>query len=172
MTFLIRRLRILTLVLPALLSPALIIPPLFLPTAARADQVQEMRSALELVRKKDWPGALAASQDGLVRDFVIWSQLRDGDGRLGDYEAFLARRGDWPGLALLRQKGEEAVARSETPSRVAGYFRAAPPAAAPAPWPLCARIRRLARSAWPKPKRCGPGQSFRSPPTRRPNCRS
>lgn len=132
MTFLIHRLRLLTLVLPALLSrvliiPALIITSLFLPTAAHADQVQEMRSALELVRKKDWPGALAASQDGLVRDFVIWSQLRDGDGRLGDYEAFLARRGDWPGLALLRQKGEEAVARSETPSRVAGYFRAAPP---------------------------------------------
>ncbi|WP_112310135.1 lytic transglycosylase domain-containing protein [Pseudogemmobacter bohemicus] len=104
---------------------------LIFPTTSRADQVQEMRAALELVRQKDWAAALAAAPAGPGRDFVLWSQLRDGEGRLSDYEDFLARRSDWPGLALLRQKGEEAVARSETPSRVVEYFRQSPPRTGP-----------------------------------------
>ena len=116
MTLLIRLLLLLTLITPAIA-----------PTLARADTAEEMRRALELVRVKDWPAALAAAPAGVGRDFVLWSQLRDGEGRLGDYEEFLARRSDWPGLALLRQKGEAAVIRSDTPSRVVAYFRSAPP---------------------------------------------
>ena len=116
MTLLIRLLLLLTLITPAIA-----------PTLARADTAEEMRRALELVRVKDWPAALAAAPAGVGRDFVLWSQLRDGEGRLGEYEEFLARRSDWPGLALLRQKGEAAVIRSDTPSRVVAYFRSAPP---------------------------------------------
>jgi soluble lytic murein transglycosylase len=46
---------------------------------------------------------------------------------LGEYEDFLARNPDWPGLALLREKGEEAVARSDDPARVIAWFKAGPP---------------------------------------------
>lgn len=94
---------------------------------AQADSVQAMRTALEVAAGKDWDGALAVAPQGAGRDVILWQRLRAGEGRLGEYEDFLARRPDWPGLALLRQKGEEAVARSDDPARVIAWFRAGPP---------------------------------------------
>ncbi len=87
-----------------------------------ADTTQAMRTALELVAKKDWEGALAVAPSGVGRDVIEWQRLRAGDGRLGEYEDFLKRRPDWPGLPLLREKGEEAVARSDDPARVIAWF--------------------------------------------------
>ncbi|MFN3846141.1 MAG: transglycosylase SLT domain-containing protein [Paracoccaceae bacterium] len=81
-----------------------------------------MRTALQLIAGKDWNGALAVAPRDVGRDLVLWSRLRAGDGLLGDYEDFLKRRADWPGLPFLRQKGETAVARSSTPDRVIAYF--------------------------------------------------
>ena len=43
---------------------------------------------------------------------------------MGEYEAFLARRPDWPGLPLLKEKGEVAVARSTEAARIVAYFGA------------------------------------------------
>ncbi len=81
-----------------------------------------MRSAQALIQSRDWAGALAAAPAGVGRDVVEWQRLRAGEGLLGDYEDFLKRRPDWPGLPLLREKGEAAVARSTTPDRVIAYF--------------------------------------------------
>ncbi|WP_149589263.1 lytic transglycosylase domain-containing protein [Tabrizicola flagellatus] len=94
---------------------------------AGADTTQAMRTALELAAAKDYDGALAVAPSGVGRDVIDWQRLRAGEGRLGDYEAFLQRRPDWPGLALLREKGEEAVARSTDPDRVIAWFEAGPP---------------------------------------------
>jgi soluble lytic murein transglycosylase len=94
---------------------------------ASADTAQAMRTALQLASGKDWDGALAVAPAGPGRDVIEWQRLRAGDGRLGEYEDFLARNADWPGLALLREKGEEAVARSEDPARVIAWFQAGPP---------------------------------------------
>ncbi len=105
-----------------LLRAALLIAALLQATHARADTVQAMRTALELSAGKDWDGALAVAPAGVGRDVIDWQRLRSGEGRLGDYEAFLARRPDWPGLPLLKEKGEEAVARSTDPARVIAYF--------------------------------------------------
>ncbi|MDB5660804.1 MAG: lytic transglycosylase [Cypionkella sp.] len=93
-------------------------------TMARADQGAEFSAALKAAQRNDWPVALTAAQGaGAVRgDVILWQWLRDGQGRLGDYEGFLARRPDWPGLALLREKGEAAAARSTDPARVVAYF--------------------------------------------------
>jgi len=113
-------LRLLLLALVTLLSLS--------PVALRADSAQAMRTALALVAGEDWDGALAAAPAGVGRDIVEWQRLRAGEGRLGDYEAFLARRPDWPGLRLLREKGEAAVARSQDPARVTGWFAAGLPA--------------------------------------------
>ncbi|MBA3911940.1 MAG: lytic transglycosylase [Rhodobacter sp.] len=96
-------------------------------TPVRADAVQAMRTALELASGTDWDGALAVAPSGVGRDVIEWQRLRAGEGRLGDYEAFLARRADWPGLPLIREKGEEAVARSEDPARVIAWFAAGQP---------------------------------------------
>ena len=94
---------------------------------ATADTTQAMRTALELVTTKDWEGALAVAPSGVGRDVVEWQRLRAGEGRLGEYETFLARRPDWPGLPLLREKGETAVARSDDPARVIAWFNAGLP---------------------------------------------
>jgi soluble lytic murein transglycosylase len=93
----------------------------------RADEAQTMRVVLERIAAKDWAGASALARSDVSRDLVIWSQLRAGDGLLGDYESFLQRRADWPGLPFLRQKGETAVARSTSPDRVIAYFAGSTP---------------------------------------------
>lgn len=103
-----------------LLAVLLIAPP------ARADEVQAMKTALSVAATGDWDGALAVAPQGVGRDVVVWQWLRAGKGRLGDYEAFLQRRSDWPGLPLLKEKGEHALA-SETPARVVAYFGADSP---------------------------------------------
>lgn len=100
----------------ALLALAFQVAPL------QADTTQAMRTALEVASGKDWDGALAVAPSGVGRDVIDWQRLRAGEGRLGDYEAFLARRPDWPGLPLLREKGEAAVARSTDPDRVIAWF--------------------------------------------------
>ncbi|MFN4192785.1 MAG: transglycosylase SLT domain-containing protein [Tabrizicola sp.] len=94
---------------------------------ATADTTEAMRTALELAAARDFDGALAVAPSGVGRDVIDWQRLRAGVGRLGDYEAFLQRRPDWPGLPLLREKGEEAVARSTDPARVIAWFEAGPP---------------------------------------------
>lgn len=78
--------------------------------------------ALALGKKGDWDAALAASPQGVARDVIQWQRLRAGVGLLGEYEDFLKRRSDWPGLPYLKTKGEAAVARSTTPERVIAYF--------------------------------------------------
>jgi soluble lytic murein transglycosylase len=92
-----------------------------------ADTTQAMRTALGLASGKDWDGALSVAPSGVGRDVIEWQRLRAGDGRLGEYEDFLQRRPDWPGLPLLREKGEVAVARSDDPARVIAWFKAGPP---------------------------------------------
>jgi soluble lytic murein transglycosylase len=92
-----------------------------------ADTAQAMRTALQLSAGRDWDGALAVAPSGAGRDVIEWQRLRAGEGRLGEYEDFLARNPDWPGLPLLREKGEEAVARSDDPARVIAWFKAGPP---------------------------------------------
>jgi soluble lytic murein transglycosylase len=100
---------------------------LALTAPVQADETQVMRRVLDRISAKDWAGATAIAPHDVARDLVVWSQLRAGDGLLGDYEAFLARRPDWPGLSFLRQKGEAAVARSNTPERVVAYFNGQAP---------------------------------------------
>lgn len=112
---------------PRLIRLVLVTVGLLLPPIARADEVQAMQTALQLAAGKDWDGALAVAPEGVGRDIIDWQRLRDGAGRLGDYEAFLARRPNWPGLPLLLEKGEVAVARSTDPDRVVAYFNGQPP---------------------------------------------
>lgn len=106
---------------------ALVVAAAGLAAPAQADQVQAMRTALELAAGRDWDGALRVAPGGVGRDVIEWQRLRAGEGLLGEYEAFLGRRPDWPGLPYLKEQGEEAVARSTTPERVIGYFAGAAP---------------------------------------------
>ena len=100
-------------------ASAIGLPPV---TEVRADTVQAMRTALDLAGGKDWEGAVRVAPSGIGRDVIEWQRLRAGEGLLGDYEDFLKRRPDWPGLPYLKEKGETAVARSTTSARVISYF--------------------------------------------------
>ena len=104
------------------LLAVMVLATLMQPDPAHADEVQAMRAAQQLVAGRDWDGARAVAPGGVGRDVVEWQRLRAGDGLLEEYEDFLQRRADWPGLALLREKGEAAVARSNAPDRVIAYF--------------------------------------------------
>ncbi len=136
----------------AALALSLCVPP------AAADP-GALRAALAAAQRADWAAAAdAASPAGAIgRDIVEWLRLRAGEGRLADYEAFLARRGDWPGLALLREKGEAAAARSATPARVVAYFAGHAPRTPEGALALAAALRalgqtreadRIAAAAW------------------------
>ena len=94
------------------------------PIAAQADQASALATALRAAGAGDWSNALTSARDAGTSggNLILWQWLRDGQGKLGDYESFLARNPDWPGLALLKEKGEIAVARSDDPTRVLAYF--------------------------------------------------
>jgi soluble lytic murein transglycosylase len=97
---------------------------------ARANATSDLRDALAAADRRDWDKALALAPAGGAHDVIEWQRLRAGDGLLGDYEAFLKRRPDWPGLPWLHQKGEVAVVRSSTPDRVIAYFKSDMPSSA------------------------------------------
>lgn len=105
------------------LSLALVlVPPL--PAAAQTEAASALRLALAEAGRGNWEAAedRARATSAVGADIIRWQQLRAGSGTLTEYEDFLARRPDWPGLPLLREKGETAAARSTDPDRVLAYF--------------------------------------------------
>lgn len=106
------------------------------------EEVAALREALAAASAGDWDSALARVDGSSVsRDIVEWMRLRSGEGSLTEYEDFLKRRPDWPGLPLLREKGETAVSRSTRSDRVIRWFAADKPAT---PTGAVALIRALA----------------------------
>lgn len=106
-----------------LLRPLLLCLALASPAAAQTELAEGLRLALNEAGRKNWPeAARLAAGSPVTADLIEWQRLRSGEGTLTDYESFLARRPDWPGLPLLREKGEQAVARSSTPERVLAWF--------------------------------------------------
>ena len=89
-----------------------------------ADTGEAMRTALDLAAGKDWGGALAVAPAGVGRDIIEWQALRAGEGQFADYQAFLSRHPDWPGLPYLREKGEATLALIDDPAQVIGWFQA------------------------------------------------
>lgn len=114
-----------TIIRSALLSLGLLAAPL----PALADELASLKDGLQAAAGQDWDRLLAdvPSAGAIGGDILRWQWLRAGEGRLGDYEDFMARRSDWPGLALMKEKGEEAAARSTDPARVIAYFGKTPP---------------------------------------------
>jgi soluble lytic murein transglycosylase len=82
---------------------ALLAAPAIAPAQGQAE-VDALSRALGRVAAEDWDGAAQAAQGAgeLVGDLVAWHRLRAGAGTLGEYEDFLLRRPDWPGLPFLK----------------------------------------------------------------------
>ena len=81
---------------------------LFLGACGPAMAKGDLAEALRLSAADDWAAALdkAAGEGAVARDIIEWQRLRAGDGALTDYEDFLKRHLDWPGLELLQEAGE------------------------------------------------------------------
>lgn len=96
-----------------------------LPLAA-SEQSDALVRAYQAQRAGDWAGALKAAK-GVGRDVIEWNWLRAGQGEFSDYQAFLRRNGDWPGLPLLAEKGERTIPDTADPNAVVAYFKGYPP---------------------------------------------
>ena len=75
---------------------------------ARAEDAGAMALALSAADARDWVTARdAARASGPMAESLIgWQALRAGFGEFDDYVAFIRAHGDWPGLDLLRERGE------------------------------------------------------------------
>lgn len=91
---------------------------------ARAEDAAALGAALRSADAGEWEAALAQGQaaGSASADIVLWRYLREQPGSFADYADFLARRPDWPGLKLLRKKGEAAVEPGLAPELVIGFF--------------------------------------------------
>lgn len=68
-----------------------------------------------------------ALEDQIARDLIEWTLLRRGGSAFEDYERFLSRNPDWPGLEFLRARGEPSIPRGGEAGRVIAYFEDQPP---------------------------------------------
>lgn len=98
---------------------------------AAVDQraIDAVSKSMVSVAAKNWDVAATdiepAGQVGL--DIVTWFRLRTGKGIFAEYQDFLERREDWPGLPLMRQQGERSIPKSATARDVFDYFETQKP---------------------------------------------
>lgn len=92
--------------------------------SARADDAGLLAQALRAADQGDWAGAASAAQSSgpLASEIIQWKQLREHEAPFGAYDDFIARHPDWPGLKLLRKKGEAALQGSEPADQVLSFF--------------------------------------------------
>lgn len=106
-------------VFAALIAPAMLL------ANSEEENGDLLSTAFSAVANKDWVSAEHyASQisDTVGSDLVIWARLRLGDGSWEEYQGFLARNNDWPGLKRLRRKGEATIPKGADPVIVRAYF--------------------------------------------------
>ena len=86
---------------------------------------QEFSEVLKYTDAKMWSKAnvkVDTLNNSVAYDVLQWLKLRDGIKDFSSYESFLLLNDDWPGIDLLRSKGELAINSSISPSRVLNYF--------------------------------------------------
>lgn len=117
-------------------------------------------AAIEAAYREDWPKAerhARAFGDPDALDLIEWWRLRAGDGTWQQYQDFLERNGDWPGLKRLRRRGEAHIPESANPHAVTQYFEIQPPQTGTGALRLATALKELgrgeearaeARSAW------------------------
>ena len=111
--------------------------------AQSAAEVAALERGLALMRKGQWDEArTAAGPPGSIgSDIVEWNRLRSSKGSFAETLAFLARRPDWPGLDLLRERSEQTIPDDASAAAVLDFFLAQPPQAG-------AGTLRFAKALW------------------------
>ncbi|MEQ9039897.1 MAG: transglycosylase SLT domain-containing protein [Silicimonas sp.] len=104
----------------------------WMPVAALSQssgEIMAYQRAVAAMQKGDWRAALlmADSAGPVARDIIEWHRLRNGGGDFDSVLRFLERRPDWPGLRLLRRRGEAILPYGARADDVIAYFRDEPP---------------------------------------------
>lgn len=88
---------------------------------ATADAVA---AAMPAIGAGDWQKAatLIGPAGQIGRDILDWHRLRDGAATFEEYQDFVSRRPDWPGMPLLRKSGESSISNDTHPNRIIAYF--------------------------------------------------
>lgn len=91
---------------------------------AHADDPLQFSQALRAADRGEWDAALAGGRAaGPSAEAVIeWRYLREADAPTGAYVNFFSQYGDWPGLKLMRKKGEASIAPDTDPGLVVAFF--------------------------------------------------
>ncbi len=97
--------------------------------AARADDPGLLASALRAAGAGDWDKAAADARASgpLAAEVIAWRLLREHQAGFAAYADFLNRHPDWPGLKVLRKKGEAAIEGGESPEMILAFFGRQPP---------------------------------------------
>ena len=88
--------------------------------------VEELSRAMAAVRARDW-SRRGSFRNATVRAVYDWHRLRAGEGEMRDYPAFVQAHGNWPGLPLLIQRGEQTIPRGANAGRVLEFFETQAP---------------------------------------------
>ncbi|WBL33390.1 lytic transglycosylase domain-containing protein [Sinirhodobacter sp. HNIBRBA609] len=107
---------------------ALLAASLAIAAPARADDPQALAVAMRAVGAGDWDKAQSNARIAgpIAFDIVEWHRLRAGEGAFVDYADFSRRRADWPGMELLRRKGEATLAGAPADQVIAYFSHGAP----------------------------------------------
>lgn len=98
------------------------------PLAGGAQDVPDsVVRAIQLADEGDYTGAVTLADDALARDLVDWMTLRGGGRPFAEYQDFMTRRPDWPGLDRLRARGEREMSDATRPDVIRDWFETAPP---------------------------------------------
>lgn len=95
----------------------------------RAEDPGRLAAAVAAADRGDWDQAEAmAGQAGPISaDILEWKMLREHEASFALYADFVRRHPDWPGIKLLRKKGEGAITPGLSPDLVIDFFSAEPP---------------------------------------------
>jgi len=117
-------------------------------TAQDSRAVTPLSKAMVAIEAEDWASAAAAIKPTgpIGQDIVEWFRLRRSSPSFSAYQEFLKRRPDWPGLALLRRRGELSIPVDANPQDVITYFAPQAPATGSGALRLIAALRATGQS--------------------------
>ncbi|NOX39254.1 MAG: lytic transglycosylase domain-containing protein [Alphaproteobacteria bacterium] len=85
-----------------------------------------LNAAIAATQDQAWDKATALAEvitDPVASDIITWMRLRSGADNWQEYIDFIAKNPSWPGLGLLRNKGEAAIPANAPPAKVIAYFK-------------------------------------------------
>lgn len=92
---------------------------------APAQDGPKMANAIAAMKADDWPTAIRTARqvsDSAARVYAEWRRLRASQGKWSEYVAFVKTHADWPGLPLLRKKGESLIPTGRPAREIIEFF--------------------------------------------------